>query len=89
MKITAVKTFLAVLGKRPRALIKVETDEGVYGWDEAYSNGPELAARPIADYIFEMIKGQDPRRIEYLMTMLQQQFRFPPGSMLVSLKSPV
>ncbi len=81
MKITAVKTFLAVLGKRPRALIKVETDEGVYGWGEAYSNGPELAVRPIADYIFEMVKGQDPRRIEYLMTMLQQQFRFPPGSM--------
>ena len=80
MKITAVKTFLTVLAKRPRALIKVETDDGVYGWGEAYANGPELAARPIGDYIFEMIKGHDPRRIEYLMTVLTQQFRFPPGS---------
>lgn len=79
MKITAIKTFMARWGSRPRGLIKVETDEGLYGWGEAYSIGPDLSVGPIADYIFEMIKGEDPRRIEYLMLKLTQQFRFPPG----------
>ena len=79
MKITAIKTFSGTFGNRSRGLIKVETDEGLYGWGEAYSVGPDRAIEPIADYIFEMIKGEDPRRIEYIMLKLTQQFRFPPG----------
>jgi len=79
VKITAIKTFVARFGNRPRALIKVETDEGLYGWGEAYSTGPDLSVEPVADYLFEMIKGEDPRRIEYIMMKLHQQFRFPPG----------
>ena len=62
MKITAIKTFLGSFGNRSRGLIKVETDEGLYGWGEAYSIGPDRSVEPIADYIFEMIKGEDPRR---------------------------
>ena len=80
MKITAIKTFMTRDGNRPRALIKVETDEGLYGWGEAYNHGPDLAIAPTIDYIFEMIKGEDPRRIEYIMLKLFQQFRFPPGA---------
>ena len=34
MKITEVKTFLVTYSNRPRALVKVETDEGLYGWGE-------------------------------------------------------
>jgi len=79
VKITAIRTFVARFGNRPRALIKVETDEGLYGWGEAYSTGPDLSVEPVADYLFEMIKGEDPRRIEYIMMKLHQQFRFPPG----------
>jgi len=79
MKITAIKTFVARFGNRPRALIKVETDEGIYGWGEAYSTGPDLSVEPVADYLFEMIGGEDPRRIEFIMMKLAQQFRFPPG----------
>jgi galactonate dehydratase len=80
MRITSIKTFMTRDGNRPRALIKVETDEGIYGWGEAYNHGPDLAIRPTTDYIFEMIKGEDPRRIEYIMLKLFQQFRFPPGA---------
>ena len=80
MKITSIKTFMTRDGNRPRALVKVETDEGIYGWGEAYNHGPDLAIKPTIDYIFEMIKGEDPRRIEYIMLKLFQQFRFPPGA---------
>ena len=79
MKITNIKTHMARFGNRPRGLIKVETDEGLYGWGEAYSVGPDLSVEPIANYIFEMIKGEDPRRIEYIMMKIHQQFRFPAG----------
>ncbi|NKB65945.1 MAG: mandelate racemase/muconate lactonizing enzyme family protein [Candidatus Latescibacteria bacterium] len=81
MKITGIKTFMARDGNRPRALIKVMTDEGIHGWGEAYNHGPDLAIAPIMDYIFEMIQGEDPRRIEYIMLKLFQQFRFPPGAL--------
>ncbi|MEW6753381.1 MAG: mandelate racemase/muconate lactonizing enzyme family protein [Candidatus Latescibacterota bacterium] len=79
MKITAIKPFVARFGNRPRVLVKVETDEGICGWGEAYSVGPDLAVGPVAEYCFELIKGEDPRRIEFIMLKLFQQFRFPPG----------
>ena len=79
MQITGMKTYLGSFANRSRALVKVETDEGIYGWGEAYSIGPDRSVEPIIDYIFEMIKGEDPRRIEYIMLKLTQQFRFPPG----------
>jgi galactonate dehydratase len=81
MKITAIKSYMTRFGSRPRVLVKIETDEGIYGWGEAYNHGPDRSIPPIVDYIFEMIQGEDPRRIEYIMLKLYQQFRFPPGAM--------
>ena len=72
MKITNIRTFMVQINNRSRALIKIETNEGLHGWGEAYSIGPDLAAEPIANYIFELIKREDPRRIEYLMLKLHQ-----------------
>jgi len=77
------------INNRSRALIKIETNEGLHGWGEAYSIGPDLAAEPIANYIFELIKGEDPRRIEYLMLKLHQQFRFPIGGVGLAVISAV
>ena len=89
MKITDIKTFVARFHSRTRALVKVQTDQDLDGWGEAYSVGPDRSVEPIADYIFQMIKGEDPRRIEYLMMKLHQQFRFPPGGMGLAVISAV
>ncbi|HCL31528.1 MAG TPA: mandelate racemase/muconate lactonizing enzyme family protein, partial [Candidatus Latescibacteria bacterium] len=89
MKITAIKTFMGVFGSRPRGLLKVETDEGIYGWGETYSIGPDLSIEPIADYIAKMIVGEDPRRIEYIMMKINQQYRFPPGGVGLAVSSAV
>jgi len=89
MKITAIKPFVARFGNRSRVLVKVETDEGIYGWGEAYSIGPDLAVGPVVEYVFELIKDEDPRRIEYIMMKLHQQFRFPPGGVGLSAISAV
>ena len=87
MKITAIKTFMTRVGNRPRSLCKVETDEGISGWGECYNVGPDLAIGPTLDYIFELVKGIDPRRIEFIMMKLFQQFRFPPGALGLSAMS--
>ena len=79
MKITGISTHVTALEARSRALVKVHTDRGIHGWGEAYSTGPDLSVAPIADYLFELAGGEDPRRIEYLMMKIHQQFRFPPG----------
>lgn len=81
MKITALKSVMTRDRNRPRVLLKVETDEGLYGWGEVYNHGPDLAIPPVIDYIFELVKGDDPTRIEYIMLKLFQQMRFPPGAL--------
>ena len=79
VKITAIKSYMTRFDQRPRVLVKIETNEGISGWGEAYNHGPDRSIPPIVDYIFEMIQGEDPRRIEFIMQKLYQQFRFPPG----------
>ena len=79
MKITAITCHPVRLDSRSRVLLKVVTDEGIHGWGEVYSTGPDLSALPIADYLFELVRGEDPLRIEYLMLKIHQQFRFPAG----------
>ena len=80
MKIAALKTFMQRVGDRPRLLVKIETDAGIAGWGEAYNHGPDYALRPLLDYLFEQIRGIDPRRIEFVVLKLLQSSRFPPGA---------
>lgn len=81
MKITAIKTYMQRVDDRPRLLVKIETDEGISGWGEAYNHGPDWALPPILDYMFNYLVGEDPRRVEYLVLKLNQQCRFPPGAL--------
>lgn len=80
MKITTLHTYVTNCGIRSRVLVKVQTDQGISGWGECYGVGPDLAIVPTLEYIFELVKGEDPRRIEFIIQKLFQQFRFPPGS---------
>ncbi len=84
MKITGIKTYPAVFKGRTRYLAKVETDEGIVGWGECYSIGPDAAVPPVVDYIADWLIGEDPRRIEYLTMKIHQQFRFPAGGIGLS-----
>jgi galactonate dehydratase len=81
MKITALKCYMQRVDDRPRLLVKIETDEGISGWGEAYNHGPDWALPPILDYMFNYLVGEDPRRVEYLVLKLNQQCRFPPGAL--------
>ena len=80
MKITAIKSFMQRDGNRPRLLVRVDTDEGISGWGEAYNHGPDRALVPVLDYLALQIAGHDPRRVEFIYQMLLQSSRFPPGA---------
>ncbi len=80
MKITGLRTFMQRVGNRPRLLVRIDTDEGISGWGEAYNHGPDRALAPVLEYLFDQITGIDPRRIEFIVLKLLQSSRFPPGA---------
>ena len=80
MKITGLKTFMQRVGDRPRLLVRVDTDEGISGWGEAYNHGPDHALTPVLEYLYPQIAGIDPRRIEFIYHKLLQSSRFPPAT---------
>jgi galactonate dehydratase len=78
LRITDVQPFLVNVG-RTLVYVKVTTDQGIYGWGEAYSCGPdEATAATIRDFK-EWLVGKDPRNVEYLWATMYNFTRFPPG----------
>jgi len=67
MKITALKALQ--LRNHGQSLVKVETDEGVYGLGEAGAPGPIVRAH-LKDYFEQRLIGQDPLCIEKLYAVM-------------------
>ena len=81
MKIDRLRVFMSRDKDRPRVIVAMDTDDGITGWGECYNHGPDKALFPLLEYLVTFLKGQDPRRIEYLIHYLMQQTRFPPGAL--------
>jgi galactonate dehydratase len=60
MKITDIKTYPTWVGHRNQMVVKVETDEGIYGWGEAGLSGRELAVAGAVNHYREFLLGRDP-----------------------------
>ncbi len=60
MKITDIKTFPVWIGTRNQMLVKIETDEGIYGWGESGVSGRELAVQGAVQHYREFLLGKDP-----------------------------
>ena len=63
MKITDIKSYPVRAGRRNVFALKVETDEGYYGWGEAGVAGRELAVQGAVYHFRQFLLGRDPRRI--------------------------
>ncbi len=63
MKITAIKPFPLWIGHRNQLLVKVDTDEGVFGWGESGLSGRERAVVSFIEHYAEFLRGCDPFRI--------------------------
>ncbi len=62
MKIADIKTYPVRIGHRNQMLVKVETDEGIYGWGESGFSSRELAVTGMVHHFREWLVGQAPMR---------------------------
>jgi galactonate dehydratase len=62
MKITEIASYPVWVGDRPQLLVKVDTDEGIFGWGEAGLAGRELAVSGALRHFREFLLGRDPMR---------------------------
>ncbi len=83
MKVTDVKTFLVHPGGGKNWLfVKVETDEGIYGWGECYTQADrdrtiEIHVQQLARYLV----GRNPFNIKHFTFMAYHDFAGKRGSM--------
>ena len=59
MKITAIKSYAVKVGIRNQLLVKVETDEGIFGWGESGLSGREKAVVGALEHYAEFLRGRD------------------------------
>lgn len=84
MKITDVKCYPVWVGHRNQCLVKVETDEGIYGWGEAGLSGRELAVAGAVKHYREFLIGRDPMRIGALWQEMYRSQYFEGGRVLTA-----
>ena len=60
MRITDVRAYPVWVGFRNQCIVKVETDEGFYGWGEAGLSGRELAVAGAVRHYRDFLLGRDP-----------------------------
>jgi galactonate dehydratase len=81
VKITDIETFLVP----PRWLfLKVSTDEGVVGWGEPVVEGRAETVRAAVHELGELVRGQDPLRIEEHWQVLRRAGFYRGGPVLSS-----
>ena len=84
MKITDIKVYPAWVGTRNQCLVKVETDEGIYGWGESGLSGREMAVAGAVKHYREFLIGRDPMRMGALWQEMYRSQYFEGGRVLTA-----
>ena len=84
MKITDIKTFLPWGGSRAETLVKVETDEGIYGWGASGMSTREFAVEGAVKHYREFLVGKDPMRAGALWQEMYRSQYFEGGRVLTA-----
>jgi len=82
MKITAVKSYPVWVGIRNQLLVKIETDEGVFGWGESGLSGREKAVAGALDHYSQVLIGKNPFDIGHIWQLLYRSQYFEGGRVL-------
>ena len=82
MKITDIKAYPVWVGRRNLCLVKVETDEGIYGWGESGVSSRELAVIGAINHFREFLIGRDATRIGAIWQELYRGQYFEGGRIL-------
>lgn len=84
MKISEVKVYPVWVGSRNQCLVKVETDEGLYGWGESGLSSRELAVAGAVRHFREFLIGRDPMQIGALWQEMYRSQYFEGGRVLTA-----
>ena len=84
MKITDIKTYIMDAFRTNWTFIKVETDEGIYGWGEASLGTQEMALSGCVEDLKRLIIGRNPFEIEKMRFEVYRDIYWKGGPVLMS-----
>jgi len=82
LKITAIKPYAVRVGIRNQFLLKVETDQGIFGWGESGLTGREKAVAGVIEHYREFLIGQDAMQIGRIWQEMYRSQYFEGGRVL-------
>jgi len=89
MRITDIKLYPVWVGSRNQLVIKVETDEGIYGLGESGLSGRELAVIGALKHFREFLIGRDPMQRGHIWQELYRSQYFEGGRVLLAAQSAI
>jgi galactonate dehydratase len=89
MKITDIKPLPVWVGSRNQLVVKVETDEGIYGLGESGVSGRELAVVGALKHFREFLIGKNPMQIGRIWQELYRGQYFEGGRVLLAAQSAI
>src|SRR5918997_4963673 len=89
LQITDIKAYPAWVGHRNQLLVKIETNEGLYGWGEAGLSGRELAVAGAIKHYREFLLGKDAMRIGAIWQEVYRSQYFEGGRVLLAALSAI
>lgn len=87
MKITDIKIYPIYVGRRNLVVVKVETNEGIYGWGEAGLGSRALAVVGAIRHYREWLIGRNPMQIGALWQEMYRSQYFEGGRVLTAAMS--
>lgn len=89
MKITDIKPYPVWIGHRNQTIVKVETDEEIYGLGEPGFSSRELAVAGVIKHFREFLIGCDPRNPAALWQEMYRSHYFEGGRVLTAAMSAI
>jgi galactonate dehydratase len=84
LKITAIKPYPVWVGSRNQMLVKVETDQGIFGWGESGLSGREKAVAGAIEHYREFLIGRDAMQIGRIWQETYRSQYFEGGRVLLA-----
>jgi len=83
-RIESITPFLVQVGKRNQLIVKLETEDGLFGWGESGLSGRESAVSAAIDHFAAFLIGQDSRRIGRIWQECYRSQYFEGGRVLTA-----
>jgi galactonate dehydratase len=89
LRITNITPYPVWVGHRNQLLVKIETEDGIYGWGESGLSGRELAVAGAINHYREFLIGQDARQIGRIWQEVYRSQYFEGGRVLLAALSAI